>query len=91
MNIGSLVVDPPVLLAPLAVSNLPFRVLNRRYGCALAFTEMISATGLVRNMRKTFRYTGNGAGGPAAGIQRCGNDPGVLARRGESSRPAEPT
>ena len=84
MNIGSLVVDPPVLLAPLAgISNLPFRVLNRRYGCALAFTEMISATGLVRNMRKTFRYLETAPEDRPLGVQLFGTDPGVLAAAAE--------
>jgi len=84
MNIGSLVVDPPVLLAPLAgISNLPFRVLNRRYGCALAFTEMISATGLVRNMRKTFRYLATAPEDRPLGVQLFGTDPGVLAAAAE--------
>lgn len=41
-------------LAPLAgFSDLPFRLLCRDYGCAAAFTEMISAKGLVYQTRNT--------------------------------------
>ena len=45
------------LLAPLAgITNLPFRLIAREFGCALCFTEMISANGLIRESAKTFEY-----------------------------------
>jgi hypothetical protein len=45
------------LLAPLAgISNLPFRLIARSQGCSMAYTEMISSNGLVRNTRKTYDY-----------------------------------
>ena len=45
------------LLAPLAgISNLPFRLIARAQGCALAYTEMISSNGLVRKTAKTYEY-----------------------------------
>ncbi|HCX02501.1 MAG TPA: hypothetical protein DHO02_09020, partial [Syntrophaceae bacterium] len=35
------------ILAPLAgITNLPFRLMAREFGCGLCFTEMISANGL---------------------------------------------
>ncbi len=80
MKIGSLSVDPPLLLAPMAgISNLPFRLLNREYGCALAFTEMISAAGLVRDTRKTRRYLDTAPGDRPLGVQLFGSEPAVLA------------
>ncbi len=43
-------------LAPLAgYSDLPFRLLCREYGCALACTEMVSAKGLVYQTPDTWR------------------------------------
>jgi len=43
-----------LFLAPLSgYTNYPMRVLCRRYGAELAYTEMLSATGLVRNERNT--------------------------------------
>ncbi len=52
LQIGSLNLINPLLLAPLSgISDRPFRVLAKESGCALAFTEMISAEGLIRNRR----------------------------------------
>lgn len=55
MKIGSLVLDPPTVLAPLAgITNLPFRLLAREAGCGLVTTEMVSADGLVHGSAATF-------------------------------------
>ena len=44
----------PLVLAPLAgYSDLPFRLLCREQGAALAFTEMISSHGLAQDQEKT--------------------------------------
>src|SRR3989304_1967340 len=44
-----------LVMAPLAgVSNLPFRLIAREAGAALAFTETVSAKGLVNGGRKTW-------------------------------------
>ena len=46
LRIGSVIIDSPLLLAPMAgVCDLPFRVIARRYGAALVCTEMVSAKG----------------------------------------------
>ncbi len=49
MRIGGLVFDPPAVLAPMAgLTSWPVRMLCRRTGGALAFTEMISAAAVSR-------------------------------------------
>ncbi|HPC08951.1 MAG TPA: tRNA-dihydrouridine synthase, partial [Smithella sp.] len=54
-NIIEAVAKKGALLAPLAgISDLPFRLIARSQGCSLAYTEMISSNGLVRNTRKTY-------------------------------------
>jgi nifR3 family TIM-barrel protein len=56
LKIGSLELANPLLLAPLSgISDLPFRLLAKEQGCALVFTEMISAEGLLRNRKATGR------------------------------------
>jgi tRNA-dihydrouridine synthase B len=46
----------PLVLAPLAgISDLPFRLLAKEQGCALVWTELISAEGLLRNQRAAAR------------------------------------
>ncbi|MEQ8202779.1 MAG: tRNA dihydrouridine synthase DusB [Smithellaceae bacterium] len=68
-------------LAPLAgISNLPFRLIARSFGCALAYTEMVSANGLVRNTEKTFEYLQSCAEDKPLGIQIFGAEPQLLAR-----------
>lgn len=69
------------LLAPLAgISNLPFRIIARSFGCALAYTEMISANGLVRKTDKTFEYLQTCAEDKPLGMQIFGADPELMAR-----------
>lgn len=42
VKIGNLIVDPPVVLAPMAgVTNAPFRRLCREYGGGLYVSEMV--------------------------------------------------
>lgn len=80
MKIGRLQLACPVLLAPLAgITDLPFRILVRRRGCGLAFTEMVSATGLVRGKEKTCRYLDTAEADRPLGLQLFGADPAILA------------
>jgi nifR3 family TIM-barrel protein len=68
------------LLAPLAgISNLPFRLIARSLGCALAYTEMISANGLVRKTDRTFEYLKTCADDHPLGTQVFGADPEIMA------------
>ncbi len=55
VRLGALSLDAPIVLAPMAgFTQLPFRLLCRRYGCPLVYTEMISVDGLVRNVAPTW-------------------------------------
>jgi tRNA-dihydrouridine synthase B len=68
------------LLAPLAgISNLPFRLIARALGCPLAYTEMISANGLVRKTAKTYDYLKTCADDRPLGVQIFGADPRIMA------------
>jgi tRNA-dihydrouridine synthase len=56
MKIGRLSLKNNVFLAPMAgITDLPFRTIVRGSGCGLAFTEMISASGLLRGQGTTGR------------------------------------
>lgn len=80
MNIGNLALKNNVFLAPMAgITNLPFRILVREFGCALAFTEMISANGLVRRTDKSYRFLESSLKDKPLGVQIFGSDPAVLA------------
>lgn len=69
------------LLAPLAgISNLPFRLIARALGCPLAYTEMISANGLVRKTAKTYEYLKTVSDDRPLGAQIFGADPQIMAK-----------
>ena len=80
MKIGSLLLKNKTVLAPLAgISNLPFRLMAKSYGCALVCSEMISATGLVRNAGKTLRMLDSAPQEKPLSIQIFGADPAIMA------------
>jgi len=69
------------VLAPLAgITNLPFRLIARRFGCEMCFTEMISANGLIRKSAKTIEYLKTCPEDQPLGVQLFGADPGILAQ-----------
>ena len=72
----SLVVSPPVVLAPMAgVTNYPFRALCRRFGAGLYVSEMITARPLVEGNQKTLRIADFGAEETPRSLQLYGTDP----------------
>ncbi len=57
MQLYNIEVKQGLLLAPMAgLSDWPLRMLCRRYGCEIAYSEMISAPGLIRSTKKTLEY-----------------------------------
>ena len=51
---GNIVVDSPVVLAPMAgITSEPFRRLCRRYGAGMSWSELVSSTALVRGGEKS--------------------------------------
>jgi len=80
MKIGSVLLKNKTILAPLAgISNLPFRLMAKSYGCALVCSEMISAVGLVRNAGKTLRMLDSAPQEKPLSVQIFGADPGIMA------------
>jgi tRNA-dihydrouridine synthase B len=80
LTIGSLVLAHNVVLAPLAgITNLPFRLICRQAGASLAFTEMVSVNGLVREGIKTLALLKSSPGDRPLGIQLFGDKPYDLA------------
>ena len=57
LKIGDLTISAPLLLAPMAgYTRLPFRTICKKFHCALVFTEVITAEGIVRHSPQTMRY-----------------------------------
>lgn len=80
LTIGSLVLAHNVVLAPLAgITNLPFRLICRREGASLAFTEMVSVNGLVRDGAKTLALLKSAPEDRPLAVQLFGDSPADLA------------
>lgn len=84
LRIGGLVVDPPVVLAPMAgITNAPFRTLCRRFSAdrCLYVSEMITARAFVEGHARTLQLASFGADETGRrSIQLYGTDPATLAR-----------
>ena len=80
-RVGSILVDPPVLLAPMEdVTNLAFRVLAKRIaGPGLVFTEFVSAMALHYKARKSLRKMQVTDEERPMGIQIFGGETAVMA------------
>ncbi len=80
MQIGTLRLRNPTILAPLAgVTHLPLRLLAREAGCALVYSEMVSADGLVHRSPKTLDLLRSAPGEKPLAVQIVGSEPKVLA------------
>ena len=56
IQIGPVRIEAPVILAPMTgVTDMPFRVLVRRFGCGLNVTEMIASQAMIRETRQSLQ------------------------------------
>lgn len=91
MRIGHVEVERGVLLAPMEdVTDLPFRLICRRYGADIVYTEFISSDGLVRDARRSLEKLRLSEVERPVAIQIFGGDEGAMvgaAQRAEESGP----
>lgn len=81
LKIADLSLPHNLLLAPLAgVTNHVFRLICREQGACLAFTEMISVNGMVREGLKTLALLASSAADRPLGVQLFGDNPELLAQ-----------
>jgi tRNA-dihydrouridine synthase B len=80
INLGSLIIDQPVILAPMSgVSDLPFRRLVKRLGAGLVVSEMIASEAMVRESRKTMTMAASCAEEQPMAVQLAGCEPRIMA------------
>ncbi|MDD4879190.1 MAG: tRNA dihydrouridine synthase DusB [Candidatus Omnitrophica bacterium] len=81
LTIGKLRLKSNLILAPMAgITDLPYRMLNRKFGAELAFTEMVNARSLSYSNVKALEMLGSAKGDRPLGIQLVGNEPEYLNR-----------
>jgi nifR3 family TIM-barrel protein len=80
MKLGNLILDNPVMLAPMAgVTDLPYRLLCKEQGCDFMVTEMVSAKAVLYNNKNTdLLLLRKEEEGPVA-LQLFGSDPQIMA------------
>ena len=73
-----------LILAPAAgYTGLPFRILARRGGCGLAFTEMVSCKGLFYKDKRTEKLLDTCDMDKPLGVQIFGSEPKIMREMAE--------
>jgi tRNA-dihydrouridine synthase B len=81
LQLGSLKIWPPTVLAPMAgITTPPFRQLCRRMHCGLVATELTNAEGLARRQAKTMHFLEAWPDERPLAAHIYGHDPDVMAR-----------
>ena len=84
LRIADFTFESPFILAPLAgYSDLPFRLLCKRYGAAYCVSEMISCHGLTYRQKKTSDMLISTAEERPVSFQLFGADPEIMADAAE--------
>ena len=56
MKIGNIEIERPLILAPMEdVTDQPFRLICKKFGADIMYTEFVNSDGLVHNSKKTFQ------------------------------------
>jgi tRNA-dihydrouridine synthase B len=80
MRIGPYLIDPPVVLAPMAgVTDKPFRLLCKRLGAGLAVSEMTTSDPRLWKTRKSQTRMDHAGEPEPISVQIAGTDPHTLA------------
>lgn len=80
IHIGPILLDCPVLLAPMSgVSDMPFRKMVKKFGAGLVVSEMIASVAMIRDVRKTFMRAKKGQGEYPMAVQLAGCEAEIMA------------
>ena len=80
ISIGPVVIDDPVILAPMSgVTDRPFRDIVRGQGAGLVVSEMIASQEMVRAARASMRSSTDCAEEFPMAVQLAGHDPEIMA------------
>jgi tRNA-dihydrouridine synthase B len=90
-QVGSIRFEQPILLAPMEdVTERPFRLLCRRYGADMVYTEFVSSEGLIRAAAKTRAKIALAPEEHPVGIQIYGNREEALVEAAQISEAVGP-
>ena len=81
MNIGTIHIYSPVLLAPMAgITDYPFRILCKEMGAGIVYSEFVSADGIIRENSKTLSLIRFEEAERPIGIQIFGSNADVMGQ-----------
>lgn len=81
MYIGSVLIENPVILAPMAgVTDLPFRIIVKEMNCGLVYTEMVSDKGLIYSNERTFDLLKTDERERPVAVQIFGSEPHTMVK-----------
>lgn len=80
LALGNLKLAKPILQSPMAgCTDLAYRKIARRFGCELAFCEMVKDRPIVERGEKTMQMVRTAPWDHPVGMQLFGREPGLLA------------
>lgn len=80
ISVGPVVIDDPVILAPMSgVTDRPFRDIVRGQGAGLVVSEMIASHEMVKAARHSMRTSTDCAEEHPMAVQLAGHDPDIMA------------
>jgi len=81
IQIGNLKLENNIFLAPMAgVTDITFRIICKKTGCGLTYTEMITARGIFHKNKRTARMIEILPEEKPVAIQVYGSEPEIIAR-----------
>lgn len=81
LTIGKLKLESNLILSPMAgITDLPFRMLNREFGCELAFIEMLNCRSMSHKSRRTLRMLSSQRCDRPLGVQILGCEEGFILK-----------
>ncbi|NOX18043.1 MAG: tRNA dihydrouridine synthase DusB [Chlorobi bacterium] len=72
-------IEGKLITAPMAeVTDSPFRIISKKFGAAMTFTQMVSAEGILKNNFNSLRFLTFAREERPVAVQILGNDPGIF-------------
>lgn len=84
LKIGSLVLENNVILGPMAgVTDLPFRLICKEFGCGMVCSEMVSSRALHYEDKKTYKLLETDEKEAPLSVQIFGSEPELMGQAAE--------
>ena len=91
MKIRNIDISGHTFLAPMAgITDSAFRLMAKKFGASMVYTELVSSDGLIRNSEKSYSLMTFRSKERPIGIQLFGSDPDILANAAQIAETLQP-